>query len=92
MANIISISDMITWSNPLTYLFITILFVLFKSIRLVIHTNQVLRESGIQLSYSLFSNRSGNLLKWTALHETKTGVILILIVLLGIIVTIRFGS
>lgn len=92
MSNIISLSDMITWSNPLTYLFITILFVLFKSIRLVIHANQVLRESGIQLSYSLFGNPSGDLLKWTASHETKTGVILILIVILGIIIAITPGS
>ncbi|MBL7892743.1 MAG: hypothetical protein JNL63_08935 [Bacteroidia bacterium] len=92
MANTISLSDMITWSNPLTYLFITILFVLFKSIRLVIHANHVLREGGIQLSYNLFGNRSGNLLKWTAMHETKTGVIMILVVILGVIIAISSGS
>lgn len=92
MSTNILLNDVLTWSNPLTYFFIMVLFVMLRSVRIIINANRILKDGGVELSYNLFGNRFANMFRWTSVHQTKTGVIMILIVLLGIIAALRFGA
>lgn len=91
MSSNVYLGDVLTLSSPLTYFFGVILLVILISVREIITTTRILKGEGIQLSYSLFGNPFANIFKWTSVHQTKTGVIMILIVLSGIIMAIRFG-
>lgn len=88
MTNNLSLSEVLTWSSPLTYFFMLILFIALLSIRAIMNVNQIMRENGMQLS--LFGNYYSDCLKWTSKHETKTGILMLLIVLLGIICAVKF--
>lgn len=92
MCNNIFLSGLLSWSSPLTYLFLTIVSIVFISIRVVVNANQFLKEHGGQLSFNLFSNRYNRFFKWTAMHQTQTGIVIMVVLVVGIMWAIKFGS
>jgi len=88
--NNLSLGEILTWNSPLTYFFLSVIVVAFLSVRAVFNVNQIMRENGIQLSYNFFGSYYNNWLKWTSTHETKTGILIFLLVLSAIILAIKF--
>lgn len=84
-----AISQTLTWSSPLTFLFILVLGFTFKSVYEILKIRKVLKNQGIEVRYNLFGSYFNGCLKWTAAHEAKTAVIIGVILLTGVLLAVQ---
>lgn len=90
MINIfVILSATLNWSNPLTYIFLAALIVVFAGIMVIVKTNQYMKEAGITSGTSFFD--FDDILKWMSVNEKTTGVILFVIVLAGVILALTYS-
>lgn len=92
MISTIFLSGFASWDNPITYLALFVLLVVFLSARFLISANRILKQEGIEITDVIFKNNFGGLLKWSSAYPTRVSVILVLIVLLGIIWALTSGA
>lgn len=73
------------WNNPITYLFVFILLIIFLSVHTVQFASRVLKEEDIKTTHFMLNNNFGRLFKWLTTYQTHFGIQLFIIILLGII-------
>lgn len=91
MLSTVFLSGFSNWDNPVTYLTLLVLFVVFLSARIVVFANKVLKQEGIEITHVVFKNNFGGILKWSSAHPRAVSLILIIIALLGIIWALTSG-
>lgn len=91
MLSTVFLSGFSNWDNPVTYLTLLVLFVVFLSARIVVFANKVLKQEGIEITHVVFKNNFGGILKWSSAHPRTVSLILIIIALLGIIWALTSG-
>lgn len=85
-----TISQTISWSYPLTFFFMLLLGFTIKGTYELINIRKVLKKRGIEVTYDLFGSYFNGCLRWTAVHEVKTAVIICVILLTGVLMTVHF--
>lgn len=87
--NFIILTATLSWSNPLTYLFLAAFIVVFAGIMVIVKTRQYMKDAGITSGTSFIDYDS--ILKWMSVNEKTTGVIMFAIVLAGIIWALTYS-
>ncbi len=85
------LSGFSNWDNPITYLCLLVLFVVFLSVPVLLQAKSILKEEGIEIIQVIFNNSFGGIFKWSSTHQTRVAILLIVIVLLGIIWALTAG-
>ncbi len=80
------------WENPMIYLILLVLLVVFISAQVIMYASRILREEGIGLTQAVCNSNFGGLLKWTSTHPGRVSALILLIVLIGIIWAISAGT
>lgn len=91
MISTIFLSGFASWDNPVTYLAILVILVLFLSARFLISANRILKQEGIEMTNVILKYNFGGILKWSSAHPKRVSVILLIIVLIGIILALTSG-
>lgn len=83
-----TILQVFNWAEPLTYLYIIVAVVVLLSLQVLTTTSKLLRDSGLEFSFVVFD--FDGLLKWTATHQKKVGIILFLAACMGVLWAISY--
>lgn len=73
------------WENPMIYLILLVLLVVFISAQVIMYASRILKEEGVELTQAVFNSNFGGLLKWTSTHPSRVSVIILFIAAIGII-------
>ena len=92
MANSTTLAELLSWNNPLAYFIVLLIAICVICAVSIIKINRIMTEQGIQFSYDIFGSNIRNILKWTSKHETKTGILMFIIIVLGVIAAVNFKA
>jgi hypothetical protein len=92
MISNIFLSGFFSLDNPILYLVLLVVLIIFLTVRIVIYANRILKEEGIEITHLIFENSFGGILKWSATHQTRVAILFFIILLLGIIWALSAGA
>ncbi len=81
----------VDWTNPITYLFLVVLTVVFFSVHSILYANGVLKEEGIKTTNYILNVNFGSLFKSLTTYQTHLEIQIFVLVLLGILFFLTIG-